>query len=64
MFTCLSNDFTAPLLLSKYPCQIAGGWLVCGTSVLVLVTTEDTISLLVTVGAVDALLTKLFEEDV
>lgn len=64
MFTCLSNDSTAPLLLSKYPCQTADGWLVCDTSVLVLVTTDNTVSLLVTVGAVDALPTKFFEEDV
>lgn len=64
MFTRLCNDFTAPLLLSKYPCQMADGWLVCGTDVLVLITTDDTISLLVMVGNVDASLTKLFEEDV
>lgn len=64
MFTCLSSDFTALLLLSKYPCQIADGWLVCGTRLLVLVTTNDTISILVTIGAVYALLAKLFEEDV
>lgn len=63
MFTHLSSDFIALLLLSKYPCQIADGWLVAQVF-LVLVTANDTISLLVTVGAVNAFLTKFFEEDV
>lgn len=49
---------------SKYPHQIADVWLVCGTSFLALLTTDDTIGLFVTAGAVDALLTKLFEEGV
>lgn len=63
VFPCLSNAFTAPLLLPEHPCQSADGRLVCGTRSEVLVTADDAVSLLVAVGAIDAVVTKLFEED-
>lgn len=59
MFTHVSNDFTALLLLSNCS-QLAGLCPGC----LVLVATDDAISPLIPAGAVDALLRKLFEEDV
>lgn len=59
MFTRASNDFTALLLMPKCS-QLAGLCPGC----LVLVATDDAISPLVPAGAVDALLGKLFEEDV
>lgn len=65
MLTCLSSDFTALLLLlAKHPCQIADGSLFYGAIFLLLETTEDAISFLVTVGDIDALTVKFFEEDV